>query len=146
MNLAAWTFLVLALPQAVPDPTKGEKKGPGHDWTLGPTGARGWMHTSGGHSALSRQILVSKVAKGSPADGILSPGDVILGIDGRKPTSASHALRILRSYEAGESVKLDVQRKQRKQTITWTVPEREEIHWRTPRPPRPPSPERSEES
>jgi hypothetical protein len=98
----------------------------------------------GEYFGVTEGLLVVKVRADSGMP--LRAGDVILGIDGRKPTSPSHALRILRSYEAGESVKLDVQRKQRKQTITWTVPEREELRWRTPRPPRAPRPERSEES
>jgi hypothetical protein len=69
---------------AVPDFTRGGKKDDSHDWNLGPTGARGWIHTASGQSALARQILVTAVAKGSPADGILSIGDVILGV-GEKP-------------------------------------------------------------
>jgi hypothetical protein len=93
-------------------------------------------------------ILVVK-AKGDTTLPLKS-GDVILAIDGRAPTSVSHALRILRSYEAGEQVKIDVQRKQRRQTITWTVPE-SRMRTRvapTPRrqssPAREPRPERSE--
>jgi len=58
-----------------------------HDWTLGATGARGWLHGIHGHGHLStrraRQILITKVHKGSPADGVLREGDVILGVDGR---------------------------------------------------------------
>lgn len=53
-----------------------------HDWTLGPTGARGWYYTSNGHSRAARQILVTEVAQGSPADGILAKNDVILGVNG----------------------------------------------------------------
>jgi S1-C subfamily serine protease len=56
----------------------------------------------------------------------LKSGDVILAIDGRKPTSPAHAMRILRSYDGGESVKIDVMRKQRRLTVSWTVPDREE--------------------
>ena len=52
----------------------------------------------------------------------LKSGDVILAIDGRKPTSPEHAIRILRSYEGGEAVKLDVMRQKRRTTATWTVP------------------------
>lgn len=105
----------------------------------------------GEYFGVTEGLLVVKVRSDSDSGMPLKAGDVILGIDGRKPTSPSHALRILRSYETGESVKLDIQRKQRKQTVTWTVPEREEVRWRTPgparapRPPRPPQ-ERSEES
>ena len=56
----------------------------------------------------------------------LKSGDVILAIDGRKPTSPEHAIRILRSYEGGEAVKLDVMRQKRRTTATWTVPEQED--------------------
>jgi HEAT repeat protein len=73
-----------ALP--MPDFTKGEKPGPAHDWTLGPTGARGWIHTANGHSHAARQILITAVAKGSPATGVLGTGDVILGMDGKNFT------------------------------------------------------------
>ena len=83
----------------------------------------------------------------------LKAGDVILSFDGRKPTSPSHAMRILGSYEAGEQVILEVQRKQKRQNVTWTVPEREEQQFRgaprrTPQPARQPRPGsgRTEES
>lgn len=66
----------------VPDFTQGGKPDGSHDWTLGPTGARGWMH-AWKHTGDARQILVTEVAKGSPADGILQPGDVILGVSGK---------------------------------------------------------------
>jgi S1-C subfamily serine protease len=56
----------------------------------------------------------------------LKGGDVILAIGGRKPSSPMHAMRILRSYDVGETVTIDVQRKQRRTTITWKVPERED--------------------
>ena len=68
-------------------------------------------------------ILVVK----APADSELplKGGDVILSIGGRKPTSPSHATRILRSYEEGETVTLDIVRKQKRMTVTWKVPARE---------------------
>jgi predicted metalloprotease with PDZ domain len=70
-------------------------------------------------------ILVVK----APADSSLplKSGDVILAIGGRKPTSVSHAMRILRSYEANETVALDVMRKQKRITVTWQVP-RSDVH------------------
>lgn len=66
-------------------------------------------------------VLVVK----APADSSLAlkGGDVIVTIGGRKPTSPSHAMRILGSYEAGESVAIEIVRKQRRSTVTWTVPE-----------------------
>ncbi len=60
------------------DYTKGERpEGKLVDckWALGPTGAFGYIHTTD-----SRQILIEDIAEGSPADGKLQKGDVILGI------------------------------------------------------------------
>jgi hypothetical protein len=84
---------VLAMPCAAaprgqmpnPDFTKGESipEGATHDWTLGATGARGWMFSNRLETSEARQIAITKVDKGSPADGILKVGDVILGIDGK---------------------------------------------------------------
>lgn len=64
------------------------------EWTynLGPTGLRGWIfHTPASHfdglqgrtTAAARQILVTHVGKGSPADGVLQVDDVILGVNGK---------------------------------------------------------------
>ena len=70
---------------AMPDFTRGDTlaKDAPHDWTLGPTGARGWIFTANGHSREARQILVTAVAKDSPAAVVLTTGDVILGVDGK---------------------------------------------------------------
>ena len=68
---------------AVPDLTQGGGKDDKHDWNLGPTGARGWIWARSLETTDSRQILVTKVDKGSPADGVLQPGDVILGTGGK---------------------------------------------------------------
>jgi membrane-associated protease RseP (regulator of RpoE activity) len=48
----------------------------------------------------------------------LKGGDVVLSVDGRKPAGPSHLLRILRSYERGESFKLEIQRGRKRETIT----------------------------
>ena len=53
----------------------------------------------------------------------LKAGDVILSIGGREPRSARHAERILASYDEGETVKLEIMRQKRRETVTWTVPE-----------------------
>lgn len=53
----------------------------------------------------------------------LKDGDVIQNIDGRVPTSAAHAMRILGSYESGETVRIEVMRDKRKQTISIDVPD-----------------------
>ncbi len=70
----------------------------------------------------------------------LRAGDVILSIDGRAVSDADAAHRILRSYAAGETAKLEVQRKQRKVNLTWKAPETRrrgpegEMRRRTPAP------------
>ncbi len=70
----------------MPDFLKGDKVPAGydHDWNLGPTGARGWIYTDGYETTDARQILVTKIDKGSPADGVLKLKDVILGVGGSK--------------------------------------------------------------
>lgn len=69
---------------AMPDFTKGAKipEGASHDWTLGATGARGWIFSDKMVTSDARQIAVTKIDKGSPADGVLAVGDVILGVGG----------------------------------------------------------------
>jgi predicted metalloprotease with PDZ domain len=68
----------------------------------------------------------------APGDSSLAlkGGDVIVSIGGRKPTSPMQAMRILRSYDGGETVTLDVVRKQKHVTVTWKVPEANERHFR----------------
>lgn len=89
---------------SVPDFTQGgtlsaEAK---QDWTLGPTGARGLIHTADGHSRHTRQILVTTVAKRSPADGLLSKDDVIVGVDGQN-FSADVRIQFANAIAAAES-------------------------------------------
>ena len=69
-------------------------------------------------------VLVVK----APSDSSLPvrSGDVILSIGGRKPSSPSHAMRIFHSYEPGETVSIDLMRKQKRMTVAWKVPTREE--------------------
>jgi hypothetical protein len=74
------TFSTLAPP---PDLTKGGDTGASHDWTLGPTGARGWLFSRGLDTTDARQIRITKIEAGSPADGVLAIDDVILGINGK---------------------------------------------------------------
>jgi len=60
----------------------------------------------------------------------LKGGDVILTIGGRKPSSPMQAMRILRTYESGESVAIEVMRKQKRVTVTWKVPESEDHYYK----------------
>jgi len=52
----------------------------------------------------------------------LQDGDVIQTIDGREPTDVRHAMRILNSYESGESLKLGIMRDKKKRTLDVEVP------------------------
>ena len=73
-------------------------------------------------------VLVVK----APADSSLplKGGDVITSIGGRKPANPSHAMRILRSYEKGETVSIEILRKQKRLTVAWKVPSREDRMFR----------------
>lgn len=46
---------------------------------LGTTGARAWVYGHINNTEQSRELLIKSVEKGSPADGILQPYDVIVG-------------------------------------------------------------------
>ena len=69
----------------MPDFTKGDAipAKAKHDWNLGPTGLRGWMFCDQMVTSDARQIAVTKVEKGSPADGVIALGDVLLGVGGK---------------------------------------------------------------
>jgi hypothetical protein len=72
-----------------PDYTKGEKPADqGTMWALGATGAFGFIHNPD-----AVQIYIQEVAGGSPADGKLKEGDVILGIHDGKNDAFSHNCR-----------------------------------------------------
>lgn len=73
----------------------------------------------------------------APADGALKleDGDVILAIDGRQPTSGSHATRILSSYQPGEKLTLRIIRQHKTLEVDATLPEgmgrtRKDMMWR----------------
>jgi hypothetical protein len=77
-----------------------------HDWNLGATGLRGRIRCDKMVTSNARDITITKVEKGSPADGVLTVGDVILGVGG-KPfcsdprTEMGQALTLAES-EAGQ--------------------------------------------
>ncbi len=75
-----------------------------HDWTLGPTGLRGWMFTAKMETSEARQIYVTRVDQGSPADGVFAVGDVILGADGKSFASDARVAfaKAVTAAEAGD--------------------------------------------
>ncbi len=73
-------------PLTIPDFTKGDTipVKAKHDWNLGPTGLRGWMFCDNLVTTDARQIFVTAVDKGSPAEGLIAVGDVFLGVGDKK--------------------------------------------------------------
>ena len=138
LQIALAAFLAAPLPALAapkgkamtrPDFTKGDtiaKDGP-HDWTLGPTGARGWIYTANGHSAEARQILVTAVAKGSPATTVLSTSDVILGVDGKSfsgdaRVQFANAIGVAETEKGGGRVRLLRWRAGKSEEVVLTLP------------------------
>jgi hypothetical protein len=91
-------------PAPPPDLTRGGTRPAGakHDWNLGPTGLRGWMHCDKMVTTDARQVLVTKVDKGSPAADAFLVGDVILGVGG-KPFAADPRTELGKAVTAAES-------------------------------------------
>ena len=111
MIIAVWlgiASVASALPDetipTIPDFTKGasipsEAK---HDWNLGPSGLRGWMFCDKMVTTDARQIAITAVDAGSPADGIFAVGDVILGVGG-EPFSYDPRTEFGRAITAAET-------------------------------------------
>ena len=109
LSLAVSIIIAVSLPilgagMPNPDFTKGETipKNAKHDWNLGLTGLRGWMYCDKLETSDARQIFVTKVEKGSPADGIFQVGDVILGVGG-KPFSYDPRTEFGKAITAAET-------------------------------------------
>jgi len=115
--------------ERVPDLTQGEPvpSGHKHDWSLGATGARGWMFTHKLTTIDARQIAITKVDAGSPADGTLEVGDVILGVAEKRfaydpRTEFGKALTTAETEAAGGKLSLIRWRKGKEETVVITLP------------------------
>ncbi len=63
------------------------------------------------------------VVRGPDSDALgLRDGDVILDIGGRVPTTPEHAIRILGSFEIGETLNINVMRRQQRQQLELAIP------------------------
>ncbi len=103
------------------DLTKTKPDKTSNDYNLGPTGAQGWMQVEHGMTEESRQILITKVEKGSPADGKLAEGDVILGVFGQPFTTDARrtfGLAIGRAEAVDGLLPLTVWRKDKSAPVT----------------------------
>lgn len=112
-----------------PDLTKGESipEGATHDWNLGATGARGWMYSENLTTSKARQIAVTQVAEGSPAEDILMKGDVILGVMGQPfaydpRTEFGKALTAAESTEGKGKLSLQRWRDGKTENVTLQLP------------------------
>jgi len=77
----------------------------------------------GRYFGVSNGILVISVPEDSKLN--LKGGDVVLSVDGRVPTSPSHLLRILRSYDQAEDIRIDIMRMKKKETVVGKLAQRD---------------------
>lgn len=75
----------------------------------------------GRYFGTSEGLLVVRAPK-DDAIGLMD-GDVILDIGGRVPTTPEHAMRILMSFEPGETLRFAIMRRERRQTLEYAIPE-----------------------
>lgn len=77
----------------------------------------------GQYFGTSEGVLVINVP-GESSLGVKG-GDVILSVDGRKATSPNSLLRVLRSYDEGESFRLDIMRNKSRISVTGKLEKRQ---------------------
>ena len=73
-----------------------------HDWNLGATGLRGWIRCDKMVTSDAREIAITGVEDGSPADGVFVVGDSILGVGG-KPFSFDPRTEMGKALTVAES-------------------------------------------
>jgi len=78
----------------------------------------------GRYFGTDKGVLVISAPKDSAFQ--LRGGDVVLAVDGRAPSNPSHLLRILRSYQPGETFKLDIMRNRKRESVSARIGERDE--------------------
>ncbi|MBT3294840.1 MAG: hypothetical protein HN919_05420 [Verrucomicrobia bacterium] len=113
-----------------PDLTNGGVINDLHDWQLGPTGMNGWLFSQkmdNGASRDARQIKVTLIEEGSPADGNVMLDDVIVGVDGEAFTHDARralAAAIVEAEKKANEGRLDllIWRKGETRTVSLTLP------------------------
>ena len=125
-----------AAPKESVDLTKTREVDRELTYNLGATGLRGWIETrpetyldslQGRTTARSRQILVTHVGKGTPAEGVLRVDDVILGTGGKRfeddaRKSFARAIQAAEAGEGGGAMELTVFRDGREEAKTIKLP------------------------
>ena len=77
--------------------------------------------TLGRYFGTTEGLLVIRAPSDDAID--IEDGDVILAIGTRTPNSPEHAIRILSSFEPGETIEFSIMREGRRQTVTHVVPQ-----------------------
>ena len=77
----------------------------------------------GSYFGTTEGVLVINVGEKSNLQ--LKSGDVILSVDGRKPSGPNSLMRILRSYEEGDPIRFEIMRNHRRETVSGKVADRE---------------------
>lgn len=70
---------------------------------------------------VGQEAVVARIATGKPADGALQLEDVILSVDGEKPTSLDELVTAIGDREVGDEVTLVVRRDGEKKTVKLTT-------------------------
>jgi len=81
----------------------------------------------GSYFGVDKGLLVVRASTDSALE--LREGDVIVDISGREPMSTAHALRILSSFEPGETMRVTIMRQRQRQTLEVKVPESDAAVW-----------------
>jgi S1-C subfamily serine protease len=74
----------------------------------------------GAYFGVDKGLLVVRAAADGPFG--FRDGDVILDISGREPMGPEHALRILSSFEPGETMRVTIMRERRRETLEVRMP------------------------
>ena len=77
-------------------------------------------HELGEYFGVTEGLLV--VRAGRAGELGFRDGDVIIDIAGREPQSPEHALRILATFEPGESLQAAIMRQRQRQSLAIRVP------------------------
>jgi Lon-like protease len=73
---------------------------------------------AGLETELITEVVILQVVAGSPADGLLQPGDVVLAVDGQPVASAEELQAYARAGEVGDLLGLTVRRDGRRVGVT----------------------------